>query len=145
MSRKEGETFAGKHAAKGVKADERISAAIREKAVDGEISCSNATGIATEMNAGMAVVGMNADLLELRIVRCQLGLFGYKPEMRIVKAAASVAPQLEGAIRGALIGGRLPCVAAWGIAEAQQLPRMEVASACEALGIKVKPCQLGAF
>jgi hypothetical protein len=144
MTKIKGESFASKHTA-GTKADEGISAAIREKAAEGEISCHNASAIAQKMNVEMAVVGVNIDLQNLRIVRCQMGLFGYKPESRIVKVAASVAPKLEGAIKSALIGGRLPCVAAWAIAEAQQLPRMDVASACEALGIKVKPCQLGAF
>jgi hypothetical protein len=145
MSRKNGESYAGKHAGKDVKIDEQISAAIRAKAVNGEISCGNATDIAKKLNTGMDVVGVNIDLLELHISKCQLGLFGYKPEKLIVKTAASVAPELEGAIRKALVGGHLPCADAWKIAEARHLPRMDAASACEALGIKVKPCQLGAF
>jgi hypothetical protein len=145
MSRKNGESFAGKHTGKGVKIDERISAAIRAKATNGEISCVNALDIAKKFNTEIDVVGVNIDLAELHINKCQLGLFGYKPEKRIVKAADSVAPELEEAIREALVGNRLPCIAAWGIADARQMPRMDVASACEKLGIKIKPCQIGAF
>ena len=145
MSRKEEESFADKHAEKGVKIDEQISAAIRAKAVNGELSCGNAAAIAKKLNAGMDIVGVNIDLAELHISKCQLGLFGYKPEKRIVKAADSVAPELEEAIRKALVGNRLPCIAAWGIAAARQMPRMDVACACEKLGIKIKPCQIGAF
>ncbi len=52
---------------------------------------------------------------------------------------------LEGAIRAALQEGRLPCRSAWEIAERLRVPKMDVSSACEALGLKVRPCQLGAF
>lgn len=145
MSRKEGESFADKHVGKGVKIDEQIFTAILAKAVNGKISCRNAMDIAQKLNKGIGVVGVNIDLAELHINKCQLGLFGYTPEKRIVKPSESVTPELEEAIRKALVGNRLPCIAAWGIAAARKMPRMHVASACEKLGIKIKPCQIGAF
>lgn len=145
MSRKKGEPFANKHAGKGIKMDEKITAAIREKAINGEISCKNAIDIAGRLEAGTDIVGINIDLAELHINKCQLGIFGYSPEKRILKAAAFVTPELEEAIRKALVNDRLSCIAAWGIAEKLQIPRMDVACACEKLGIKIKPCQLGAF
>jgi len=145
MSGKKLESFAGKHTGKDVTIDEQISVAIREKAVNGEISCSNVMAIAKKLNKGIEVVGVNVDLLELHINKCQLGLFGYKPESRIVKAAASVSPELEEMIRKSLKDGCLPCIAAWNIADTQKIPRMDVACACEKLSIKIKPCQIGAF
>ena len=57
----------------------------------------------------------------------------------------NVPKELESAINKKLIGGRLTCSSAWEIAGALNIPRMHVSSACEALGIKIKPCQLGAF
>ncbi len=54
-------------------------------------------------------------------------------------------PELEKEIRSRLSNGRLPCAAAWEIAAERKIPRMKVSSACEALKIKIKPCQLGAF
>ena len=145
MSGKKLESFAGKHAGKDVKIDEQIFAAVREKAVNGEISCHNIMNIAHNLNKGIDVVGVNIDLAELHINKCQLGLFGYKPESRIVKAAASISPELEEAIRKSLKDGCLSCIAAWNIADTQKIPRMDVACACEKLSIKIKPCQLGAF
>jgi hypothetical protein len=145
MSRKNVGFFSGKHAGKDVTIDEQISVAIQAKAVKGEISCSNAIDIAKKLKKGIDVVGVNIDLAELHINKCQLGLFGYTPEKRIVKAAASVSPELEKAIRKVLQNGCLPCITAWKIADAQKIPRMDVASACEKLGIKIKPCQIGAF
>jgi len=40
---------------------------------------------------------------------------------------------------------KLSCAAAWEIAGSLNISRTKVASACEAMGIKIKPCQLGAF
>jgi len=145
MSGKKLESFASKHAGKDVKIDEQIAAAIQEKAVNGEISCRNIMDIAQKLNKEIAVVGVNVDLAELHINKCQLGLFGYRPETRIVKAAASIAPELEEVIRKSLQDGCLPCISAWNIADTREIPRMDVASACEKLGIKIKPCQIGAF
>jgi hypothetical protein len=84
-------------------------------------------------------------MLNINIVQCQLGLFGLDGKQKKVKAAPSVAPDLEAAIRKALVNGRLPCAAAWEIAARLDVKRLDVCAACENLKIKVKPCQLGAF
>jgi hypothetical protein len=125
--------------------NEKAAAAVREKAGDGKISCAEAARIAGRLKISMADVGETIDLLEIHLVKCQLGLFGYSPEKIIVNPAAKVAPDLEDAIRGALVKGRLPCGAAWEIADRTDRSRMDVSAACEKLKIKVKPCQLGAF
>jgi hypothetical protein len=72
-------------------------------------------------------------------------LFGYQPEKKIVKPAASLEPELEKTILGGLVNERLPCRTAWEIAEQQGIQKMRVSAACDAMGIKIKPCQLGAF
>jgi len=46
---------------------------------------------------------------------------------------------------GAMVDERLPCAAAWDIAAQAGISKMALSAACEALGIKIKPCQLGAF
>jgi hypothetical protein len=83
--------------------------------------------------------------LGAKVVKCQLGLYGYKPNKRIVKPAEAVSPDLEKAVRDALQNGRLPCAAAWEVAERLGLRKMEVSAACETLGIKISACQLGSF
>lgn len=144
MTRKDAGSFAAKRAG-GEKADPRIAEAVKAKTVDNEFSCRDAEKLAADLHVTMGQVGNTLDLQEIRISQCQLGLFGYAPESRIVKAAASVSEDMEQSIRDALANGRLPCLAAWTIAERFGLPRMKVAEACEALKIKIKPCQLGAF
>jgi hypothetical protein len=136
--------YAAKHGT-GKGPDEKIAAAVRLKAGKGTLACADAERIAADLGAAMAEVGRTLDLLEIRIGSCQLGLFGHSPEGKSVRPADQVAPELEAAIRSTLVGGRLPCAAAWGIAGQRKIPRMAVSAACEALKIKVKPCQLGAF
>jgi hypothetical protein len=138
--------YAAKH--RNATLDERIAAALQAKVGGGPLSCAVGEGLAAELGVSMAEIGRNADLLEIRIGGCQLGLFSRAPETKAVRPAAEVSPILETAIRSRLVGGPhgdLPCAAAWDIAALRQMPRLEVSSACEKLGIKIKPCQLGAF
>jgi PIN domain nuclease of toxin-antitoxin system len=75
-----------------------------------------------------------------------MGIFGYEPENKAVKPMDAVPEELERAIRDRLNKDkRLACASAWEIAKAFNLPKMHVSSACERLGIKIKPCQLGSF
>jgi hypothetical protein len=125
--------------------DQKIAQALEKKTADGKITCADASDIADELGAAMKEVGLAIDLMEIEINKCQLGLFGYSPQKMVVKPAEAVQADLEGAIRGALVNDRLPCSGAWRIAKTFGIPKMAVSSACEALKIKVKPCQLGAF
>jgi hypothetical protein len=94
----------------------------------------------------MPEIGVVLDILEVPLTKCQLGLFGYENPKKIVTPALSVEKEMEAAIKkGLLKNGRLSCEAAWKIAAALALPKIQVSSACEALKIKIKPCQLGAF
>ena len=144
MTRKEAGSFATKRDA-GEKLDPRIAEAVQAKTVDNEFSCHHAEQLAGDLQAPMEKIGATLDLMGIRISRCQLGLFGYAPESRVVKPAPSIEPKIEEAIRQSLVNGRLPCLAVWAIAKNFGRPRMNVAEACEALKIKIKPCQLGAF
>ncbi len=146
MTHSDAGRYSAKHAPGG-KLDEKTAAAVREKVAKGEVACADAERIGIELGTALAEVGRTIDLIEVRIGRCQLGLFGYDGEVKgkSVRPAGQVTPALEEAIRSRLSGGRLPCAAAWEIAAEMSLPRMKVSSACEMLKIKIKPCQLGAF
>ncbi len=138
---------AGRYAAKhkpGAAPDPRIVEAVRQKAAEGGLACAEAERIAKTLSVSLPEIGRTLDLLELRIGRCQLGLFGYA-EGKAVAAAAAVSEDLEAAIRARLADGRLPCRAAWEIAAELKIARMEVSAVCEAQKIRIKPCQLGAF
>ena len=51
----------------------------KKKMKNNRISCAGAHKIASVLHAAPAEVGRTIDLLEARIVKCQLGLFGYAP------------------------------------------------------------------
>jgi hypothetical protein len=132
----------------GHQVDKALAAALQAAAVDGKVTCADADEVSAKLDLPSADVGAAMDDLGLRIVKCQLGLFGFgtsRPHGGVVQPVSEVPPELEAEIRAALVEGRLPCVAAWEVAARRGLGRIEVAEACEALGIKVKPCQLGAF
>jgi hypothetical protein len=119
--------------------------AVNKRAQDGEIPCTAAFEIAKDCKVSPAEVGFAIDRLEVSIVKCQLGLFGYGPQRSTVEPAADVSPDLSSRIRKHVAEGRLPCAAAWKIAADFDLPKMSVSSACERLGIRISVCQLGAF
>lgn len=139
---------AGHYAAKhpGAKIDKALAAAIAEKEKTGRITCAAAHAIAKKQACPPHDVGMTVDLLEKRIRRCQLGLFGYGlKKKKVVKPAAMVTNNLRTAIRTAMDGDRISCLAAWEVAKKMSLTKLEISSACEAMGIKISKCQLGAF
>jgi hypothetical protein len=84
-------------------------------------------------------------LLEVRITECQMGLFGYTPDKRIVKPVEHMSDELRARVDAAAKDGRITCAACWRIAQDLGLQKMDVSAACEALGLKVKNCQIGAF
>lgn len=129
----------------GTKPDQKIAEAVRGRAHEKSLTCAQTFEIARELSAQPIEVGRTADLLEIHISQCQLGLFGYEPQKRIVKPLPSVEVNLEKTIQARLVNGRLPCATAFNIAEQFRIPRMTVSSACETLGVKISSCQLGTF
>ena len=144
MTREQGPKFSEKHGA-DTQMDPAVKQKIEDNAKNNEISCAVAFQMAEELKATPADVGKGIDLLDIRLIKCQLGLFGYGPGKKAVKPKSPQSRDLEEAIRVALVGKKLSCRAAWDIASRFNVPRMAVSAACEALNIKIKPCQLGAF
>ena len=122
-----------------------INPAVIKNAAKGTLACAVAFKIAKELGVSPAEIGKTVDLLDLRLNKCQLGLFGYQPDKKAVKARAPENREMEEALRNALVDGKLACRQVWDVADRFKVPKMAVSGACEYLGIKIKPCQLGAF
>ena len=144
MTRQKGQKFADKHGS-NTQLNERIKDHITRQGKNNELPCALAFNIADELNVSAAEVGKTADLLEIMLVKCQLGLFGYSPEKKIVKPQTPENQNLESTIRDSLVDGKLSCERAWEISRSFDVPKMTVSAACEQLKIKITPCQLGAF
>jgi len=138
---------AGHYAAKhptGAKYNPQVAKAIKQKILDGKITCAAAHKIADNFNIAPAETGRNIDLLEIRLSKCQMGLFGYGKQKKIIKPAESISPELEKAIKESIADGRI-CAACWDTARKMGCSKLDVSGACETLKIKISPCQLGAF
>lgn len=118
---------------------------VRSRVKSGELYCAAAFAAAKKLGLPPEEIGFTADRLELPITHCQLGLHGWGSEGKRVQRAEEVSEELEAAIRSRLDNGKLSCLAAWEIARDLGIGKMAVASACEALEIKIKDCQLGTF
>jgi len=136
--------FAAKHQNKA-QINNIIKNEILKQNKDSKLPCLIAFQIADSLQVTAAEVGRTVDLLNFRLTKCQLGLFGYKPQKKIIKAKEPEDRNLKKAIRDRLIEGRLPCISAWEIASGFNVHKMTVSSACESLNIKIIKCQLGAF
>jgi hypothetical protein len=143
MTHEDTGNYAGKRQGAGL--NETIAAKIKEKISEKRISCTEAHSIATELSVTPADVGAAVDLLELRIIKCQLGLFGYGKEKSIPVLSEKINPDIELAIKSSLMNDRLPCSTSWEIAKRFNVSKPMVAAVCESMKIKISPCQLGAF
>lgn len=122
-----------------------LAKSIRETAEDGRLSCAKAFAIGGRLSIPAARVGVALDVLEVAIIHCQLGLFGYSPERKIIKPLSNPPAPLVAAIRECQSQTRISCADLWQIADRQGVSKLDAAGACETLGIKIRPCQLGAF
>ncbi len=143
MTHEDAGNYAGKR--RGAELNEAIAAKVKEKISENKISCSEAHSIAAELNVDPGEVGIAIDLLEVRIIKCQLGLFGHGKEKNIPALPDTIDPDIEPAIRSSLVNGRLACSAAWEIAKRFHVSKAMVSAVCEKMKIKISPCQLGAF
>jgi hypothetical protein len=142
---------AGEYALKhppGTRPNEQIAKAIREKSPGGELACGMGEKISKELKVSISEVGITADLLEMKIKKCQLGLFGWgkKPSHgKDIHAANSVPVELKSALEEVAENGGITCAALWMIADRLGAERKVVSAACDTLRLKIRKCQRGAF
>jgi hypothetical protein len=129
--------------------DERIYQAMLERLEDGKLPCNQAHAIAQILEVEPLTVGFAANEADIRISRCQLGLFGFGPKKegkhKIVHAMDSVPERLAARLRANADEGSITCTAIWEAADGLGYKRIEASSAAEAMGLKVSRCQLGCF
>ena len=141
-------SFSEKHAGTP-EPDSRISEEIKKRTSNSELPCAMAFTIAADLAVPVEAVGKTADLMEYRLVKCQLGLFGYGSRKKVVTPDPHIASDLAADMQKAVMAdgsdGRLACVQAWETAKRFGVSKRKVADGCEFLKIKINRCQLGAF
>jgi hypothetical protein len=115
----------------------------------GKLPCAVAHYIAAYLTLDPIEVGRVATQAGTRLYQCQLGLFGYgrkgKSEYKITGRKVEVDQEVLDLIKAHVTDGRISCARLWEIADSKGIIRTEAGNAADALGIKVTPCQLGAF
>lgn len=144
MARRNGKKFAAKHGP-NAKPNSLITNKILSRAKNKELPCALAFEIAKELQVSADAVGKDSDLLNFKLTKCQLGLFGYQPQKKIIKPQGSVNQDLQDTIVDALVEGKLSCQSAWDIASRLKVQKMDISGVCEFMQIKINNCQLGAF
>lgn len=125
--------------------DPQVRHRMQSAAGETGLACAVAMVLAQELSISPETLGRYADALGIRLTKCQLGLFGYSPKKKIVTPELPDNRALQTALSSSCADNRLPCRTAWDVAAQFELPRLAVSGACEAMGIKISPCQLGAF
>lgn len=110
-----------------------------------QITCAAAHRAATELDVSPSDIGVQMDLMELRLVKCQLGLFGHTSDAGPVDKDIQVPNDLKARLVNTAREGRISCKDSWDIAGEFKISRKDMGAACEKLGLRIKPCQLGAF
>ena len=136
--------FSDKHGSE-VKLNQALGDEILSRAKEGKLACAVAFDIAKSLDTSAAAVGLTTDLLNLKLAKCKLGLFGYESDKKMMTPPENVDTDLKDAITAELEDGYLPCIKALDISHRFKLPKLTFSGACEILKIKIKPCQLGAF
>ena len=144
MSISKGKSFSTKHES-DEKPDTSIKNEILNRTKNEKIPCAVAFEIAKMLQIWPEKVGKTADLMNFKLTKCQLGLFGYQPNKKLVKPQDSINVDVKDAVIDALVQERLSCKQAWDIASRLQVSKMTVSGACDTMGVKIKDCQLGAF
>ena len=127
----------------------KIEEMIRTYPEKDKLPCPVAHFIAASLNVTPEAVGDVATAIKVKLYQCQLGLFGYVrkgvSEYKIVGRPVEIPGEVLDRIKSASKGGRIPCRELWDIADSAGILRSEVGNAADSLGIRVTPCQLGAF
>ena len=115
----------------------------------GNLPCPVAHFIAAYLGISPLEVGRAATELGVNLYQCQSGLFGYGRKglssYKIVGKPVEVPDEVLERIKDTAHDGRISCIELWKIADETGIMRPEVGNAADSLGLKISPCQLGAF
>ena len=129
--------------------DNTLRQAMEDRLEGGQLPCKHAFALVQTLGVDPLTVGRAANDADIRISRCQLGLFGYGPKAqgkhKIVEPMDDVPHRLSARLRAASRDGGITCRGLWRVADGLGYRRLEASSAAEAMGLKVTHCQLGCF
>lgn len=129
----------------GVQLNQAIIQRILQASSNGRLTCASAHRLAKAQNCLPKQIRKQADLLELRISQCQLGLFGYGQNKKKFNSGTDISSKLKDRILDVQCDGIIDCKTCWEIAKEFKISKIDMGSVCEQLEIRIKSCQLGVF
>lgn len=109
------------------------------------IDCASAFNLSRKLSLPTSETGLYLDHCNIRLKRCQIGLFGYGSGNKLIKKLSSLDPSLSDRITSLTENDRLSCASVFIIASEFRISKVDVGNACETLGIKINGCRFGAF
>ncbi len=114
-----------------------------------KLPCAVAHMIAVLAEKSASEVGKAANDMKVELTYCQLGLFGYgrkrKSYYKNLGRPVEIEKIILDRIKAESSEGKILCPVLWQIADASGINRAEAGNAADALGLKIKGCQLGVF
>ncbi|MBI9104836.1 MAG: hypothetical protein JEY99_20640 [Spirochaetales bacterium] len=144
MARKDAGNYGEKHPEE-IEIDPEIADRIWKGGDKNAIACEIAHKIAEELDVTAEEVGQTIDLMEWKIEKCQLGLFGYGEKKKIIFPLEDIPATLEKAVKKRAPQGYLSCQDLWAAAKEAEATKLDAACAAEGLKLKIRNCQLGSF
>lgn len=126
--------------------DEAVKERFLHHIHDNRLPCAEAFALSEKLALSEATLGHYADACNVRLEKCQIGLFGYGPgKKRLVEKKDAVPDNLAQALTRQTTDGVVTCASVFDIAQGLGIGKIDVGNACETLGIKIKGCRFGAF
>jgi hypothetical protein len=125
--------------------DQNFLEHIKTRLQSGKLPCAVAFDIAEQNQISMHTIGQVVNTEDIRLSKCQLGLFGYPPDNKIIEPLNSIKPELKQVIQSTQKNNEIKCAEIWEIARNLGYRKLHVSCACESLKLKIRGCQLGAF
>jgi len=138
-----------KDAHKDIIIDTHAKDLLQEKTKNGIMACATAFDCTKKLNQTRQKTGIYLDILEIRLEKCQIGLFGHGGEKekgkKFLKLTDTEKKEIKSILDDNMKNDFITCSEIWALAEKTGTKRMKISTCCEESGIKIKGCQLGAF
>jgi len=122
-----------------------LESVVKASLKDGYLPCPIAWGIAKKSNVPKIVVGDVADSLGIRVTNCQLGCFKIEKTPYDNSSYSNIDGEICNILRELHEAEQLTCAKAFELARQFNLKPMVIASEVNAMGLKIRGCQLGCF
>ena len=112
---------------------------------DGYLPCPVAWKIAKEAHVPKVAIGEITDRLGIRITNCQLGCFKIKKTPYDNSSYSNIDGKICNILKELHETDQLTCAKAFELARQFNLKPMAIANEVNAMGLKIRGCQLGCF